>query len=489
MPARRLGQNRRMREADLRRVLLVKAVEEADRDGTLLPPADRASAGREALRALGPGNSEALLAARARVLVERVVARHPFVAQVLAMLAPSRSRTLWLIAAAFVMGLLIPVLDGDRRINVLAFPLFGVVAWNLAVYAVSIPWILRRTPRGETALRAGLATTGSWLARRVIERSHAFNAPLAEGLRAFARDWFEASRVLHLTRAARGLHLAAAALGVGLVASLYVRGLAFDYRAGWESTFLDAGSARALLAAIYGPASWLTGIEIPGAASLEAMRWDAGSGGVRAADWIHLIAATVALYVIAPRLALAFEAAIRAVRLQRHLPPPPMLEAHFRSAFANVEGAVPRASAIVMPYACELSPAALARLVAWVQQAAGGPVDVSARESMPYGEEESYLESWEQRAGGADVIVLPFSLAATPEAENHGLVLSGIRDRVATRPGVRLFVVVDEGPYAERMAAAPERIAERREAWRHFVRAHGLEAAFVRLDDATGTAP
>jgi hypothetical protein len=43
------------------------------------------------------------------------------------------------------------------------------------------------------------------------------------------------------------------------------------------------------------------------------------------------------------------------------------------------------------------------------------------------------------------------------------------------------MVVVDEAPYAERMAGAPERMAQRREAWRAFVRAHGLDAHFASL--------
>jgi glycosyltransferase involved in cell wall biosynthesis len=82
----------------------------------------------------------------------------------------------------------------------------------------------------------------------------------------------------------------------------------------------------------------------------------------------------------------------------------------------------------------------------------------------------------------ADIVVMPFSLATTPEAENHGEVLAGVRDRLAaSRAGARLLVVVDEAPYAERMAGAPDRIAERREAWRAFVRAHGLDAQFVSL--------
>lgn len=478
-----------MQEEVLRRILLVQAVEEADLDGTLLPPADRAAAGREAMRSVGASDPDRLLDARARTLVERLVARHPFVADFLATLAPSRARTVWLIGIAFVLGAAMPVLDGSHRINVLAFPLLGVVAWNFAVYAASVPWILRRTPRGETILRAGLATTGSWLATRVVDRARAFNAPLAHALHTFARGWFEASRPLHLTRAARGLHLAAAALGAGLVASLYVRGIAFDYRAGWESTFLDAGSVRVLLNAIYGPASWLTGIPIPDAAGLEAARWDQGlRGGVPAAPWIHLIAATTALYVVVPRLALALEAAWRARRLEAHMPRPASLPGYHRAAFARIEGAVARLRAIVMPFACELTPGALARLVAWVQAAAGGPVDVSARESLPYGEEQRYLETFDERGGGtADLVVLPFGLAATPEAENHGVVLAGVRDKLAAgHPGARLVVVIDEAPFAARMAATPQRIEERREAWRSFVKAHGLQAEFARLDEPEG---
>jgi len=78
-------------------------------------------------------------------------------------------------------------------------------------------------------------------------------------------------------------------------------------------------------------------------------------------------------------------------------------------------------------------------------------------------------------------VVLPFSLASTPEAENHGVVLTGVRDRIAARPGARLVVLVDEAAYAERMAATPERVTERREAWRQFIRAHALEPTFASL--------
>jgi hypothetical protein len=474
-----------MREEDLRKILLVKAVEEADRDASLLPAADRAAAGREAARAAGASATPTqLLAARATPLLDRIVARHAFVARILALLGPSPSTTVALVAAGLVVGALLPVLDGSQRINVLAFPLLGVVAWNFAAYAFLAVAALRRGPAPAAWLRSAIASVGSWIATRGIARARAFDATLAGALEAFAREWYAAVKPLLLARAARGLHLAAAAVGVGLVASLYVRGLAFDYRAGWESTFLDGPGARTLLAVLYGPASWITGIPVPSVAELEAARWrPGGTGGEPAARWIHLIAATAVIYVIAPRLLLAGVAAVKAARLALRAPEPATLPTYFRAAFSAVDGVVPRAKAIVMPYACDLSPGALARLIAWIPQAAGGPLDVEARDSVPYGEEEQYLDSFAGRGGDrADIVLLPFSLATTPETENHGAVIAGVRDRMAAREGSRLWIVVDEAPYSQRMAGAPERIAERREAWKSFARAHGVEATFVSLD-------
>ena len=75
---------------------------------------------------------------------------------------------------------------------------------------------------------------------------------------ALARDWTALAAPLYAARAARILHLAAAALALGVVVGLYVRGIAFEYRATWESTFLDAPTVRTLLAFAYAPGAWLT---------------------------------------------------------------------------------------------------------------------------------------------------------------------------------------------------------------------------------------
>ena len=64
-----------MREELLRSVLMVKAIEEVDLAGTILPPGDRAQATREAMRALGIAPDDAGPAADdaklARALADR----------------------------------------------------------------------------------------------------------------------------------------------------------------------------------------------------------------------------------------------------------------------------------------------------------------------------------------------------------------------------------------------------------------------------------
>ncbi len=465
-----------MHESDLRAVLLVKAIEESDREGLVLPRADRLAAAREAKRAAAPDP----LAHRARALLAKVVARHPFVGQVAAL----AGGVPWVGTAALAAGLLLgaglSALDGTRRINVLAFPLLGLVAWNLAVYAVVIAGWARSRGRAPPrrwlpalAARAALARAAARIAR-----SRAFDALLGEALSRFALAWQEAARPVLVARAARTLHLAAAAAGAGLVAGLYLRGIAFDYRAGWESTFLDAHGAHALLTVLYGPASWVTGIGVPDVAHLEAIRWRDAGGGEGAGPWIHLLAATAVLYVVIPRLALALASGAFIARWSRAAPAPASLAPYAREAFRGVGGLVEHARAAVFPVAYEPSGNALARLRTLLAGEIGERPAIEVRPPVRYGEEEAFAQALEA-VDAAGALVLLFSLAATPEDENHGLVMAAAREHMAGAGG-QLLVLVDEGPYRARMGTG-ERLAARRLAWSEFVAARGLEPRIVDL--------
>ena len=174
--------------------------------------------------------------------------------------------------------------------------------------------------------------------KRLVARSAAFNAVLAEALGRFVAEWSEAARPLLIARAVRLFHLCAAAVGIGLIAGLYLRGIALDYRAGWESTFLDARQVRALIAVLYGPASALTGIAIPDADHLAALRWE---GGRRRRERGALDPSARSHRPAVHRAAAPAACARRTVSLwrrSRNAPLPPALVPYFRSAFASVHG-------------------------------------------------------------------------------------------------------------------------------------------------------
>lgn len=485
-----------MRQDELRSVLLVKAIEEVDRAGTLIPPADRAAAAREARR--GGGDAAALFeqgtlseaaqqiaVTRTRILLGKIVARHPFVDTV-RNLAGGPAWAGWiLVALGLLLGFALSTLDGTRRINILAFPLLGVVLWNLAVYvAIFAAWTRARPTTKRPRLPEMLAHLGMGRVSRLVAKSGAFNASLAGALGRFTREWFEVARPLLVARATRVFHLSAAAVGIGLILGLYLRGIAFDYQAGWESTFFDASRVRAALSAIYGPASFITGIPIPDAAHLEAIRWKNGAGGEPAAAWIHLLAASVALFVALPRLALALLATAFISRWSRRAPLPPSLTAYFRTTFGALGGVIGSGLVTVIPYAYEPSAASRAGLRALLRPALGESLTLDAHAPVRYGAEDEFLQGLGD-AGKPEVVVLLFNLSATPEEENHGAVIAGVRDWLAAKhPHAKLLVLVDEGPYAARMAAdggADARVAERRHAWQQFVAAHGLGACIVNL--------
>lgn len=490
-----------MRQDELRSVLLVKAIEEGDRAGTLMPLADRIAAARDARRAGGhaavPDDviehgtlSEAaqrMGVERTKILLGKIVTRHPFVDTVLNLAGGPAWVTWVLVATGLLLGLTLSALDSTRRINILAFPLLGVVLWNFAIYvAIFAGWLRARptTKRPGRRLPEMLAHLGMGRVSRLVAKSGAFNALLAEALGRFTKEWFGVARLLLVARATRVVHFSAAAVGLGLIAGLYLRGIAFDYEAGWESTFFDASKVRGVLSVLYGPASFITGIPIPDVAHLEAIRWTDGAGGERAAAWIHLLTATVALFVVLPRLALAVLATIFIWRWSRRAPLPPSLTAYFRTAFGALGGVIGRGLVAVIPYSYEPSAAARAGLRALLPPALGESLTLDARAPVRYGDEEEFLRGLGD-SGKPDVVVLLFNLAATPEEENHGAVLAGVRDWLAAKqPHTQLLVLVDEGPYAARMAAdgsSNARVAERRHAWQEFVAAHGLGTCIVNL--------
>lgn len=290
-----------MNEDEARQVVLLQAREQgSDPVGTHTPlwtAEDRSWATRQAVSAVGEeAGPERLVLARTAVALQRLLPRD---ASGKAWLQRRAWHPAWVVLAGvlgLVAGLVVDQLGLPQRVNLLAPAVWALVAWNALVYlALLLPSPLK-------GLRSG------WM--RLFQKGD-------EGL---ASLWADRAAPLNLSRLALVLHVAAAALALGLIAGLYLRGMVLDYRAGWQSTFLDAPVVQAALNLLLAPAQWLTGIAVPDVAPLRI-----GPGAdaqASAAPWIHLLAATLAWAVVLPRLLLAAVAAGRARRLASRFPLP-----------------------------------------------------------------------------------------------------------------------------------------------------------------------
>lgn len=295
----------------------------------------------------------------------------------------------------------------------------------------------------------------------------------------FATDWAQASARLTATRVARVLHVSAIAFALGALAGLYVRGLAFEYRAGWESTFLDAQALRTVLDFILMPASLITGIALPDVERLEAMRLP-GTPGENAAPWIHLYAVTIALVVLVPRTLLALYDRALEHRLARSFELPAS-DRYFASLVREHSGE----AALVLVVPCHFSPSPQSTLTLGTMLGTvfGPTLRLLVGETVAYGDEEN-VDAALASAPDAAVVIALFSSSATPEAETHGVFITRL---LPARPhGSDFVALVDESAFATRFggddATSNRRRDERRRAWKRLLAAYECRPVFVDLE-------
>src|SRR5687768_18613918 len=106
-----------MNEHDALAVTAVRAIETADRERTLWTDADRSWASRAAAEVVGDrADSDAFVARRARLALERLSERYPPLRKAVAVLYWRRWIGVTIILIAFLLGLAIDRLADTRRI-------------------------------------------------------------------------------------------------------------------------------------------------------------------------------------------------------------------------------------------------------------------------------------------------------------------------------------------------------------------------------------
>jgi hypothetical protein len=462
-------------------VAAVQVVETADRAGTYWTDADRAWASQAAAAAVGESaQPEVFVSERARLALERLQETFPALRQGLHALQWRRWVGTAALLVAFVVGLLADRIGDSHRINVLAPPVLLLLVWNLLVYLVLLLGPLLRWGRLQMPdlLRSVVTGIGAGWRRRGGRRGA---TPSGPWLTAIAAEWAVLSAPLYRARATRLLHLGAAMLALGVIAGLYLRGLALEYRATWESTFLEPTTVHALLSVVLAPGAWLGQLPLPDLARVAAIR---APGSEIAASWLHLMALSLLALVVLPRLLLTVVAAWRELRLARSLPLS-LESAYFRRMLRGFH--VAPNHAVVLPYAYTPGERALTGLQALLQRLLGGAVSAHHVAPVAYGEDETAdAPDWSSQPGTR---VLLFNMAATPERETHGaFAQTVVKQSGSAEP---LLVVVDETSFAARAGDDPQRLEQRRKAWRELLATVRVAPAFVNLaepDPATADA-
>ncbi len=424
-------------------------------------------------------DADAYLARRTHHAMQRLAPREPQVARALAVRVWRPRWAVVLTLIAFVLGLLADSIGSAQRINLLAPPLWGVVVWNLVVYVILIGHGLARLlrhepPRGGAIARLAQRLTGAGVP---LDVAGDHDSGSARALQTFATLWAARSAPLAGARGALVLHLAAAALALGLVAGLYARGLVLDYRAAWQSTFLSADAAHALLGAGLGPAAAISGIALPDAVGLVALRAAHGdaAAGASAAPWIHLLALTLLLFVIAPRAGLVAWSGWRALRLARHFVLP-RDDAYLQALRRSRHGEA--AHVQVLPYAQTPTTQAMHELHAMLAAVLGDDAQTQVLNTVPFGTEDEWLDGPDLPASTTHAIAL-FDLAATPEVEAQGRLMQHLAQRVPG--GAVTLALVDASAFGARFASEPARVAQRRETWCALAARSGMRIAIVDL--------
>jgi hypothetical protein len=473
-----------MNEQVARRVVLVRSIENADTGHEVLSEDDRKYASRsarelaawQAADSKSAATQEHFLQQRSEQILKRLAERTPA-------FAAFQKRGLGLpgvwaalpVLSLFAGALLDRIAD-PHRVDLLSAPLLFIIGWNLLVYLVLLVWALvpgRKTGWAGQGLLRRLSVGKLALPRKLP-------APLSRGLGNFLSEWALLSEPLTRARLSRTVHLSAAAFALGAVLSLYARGLLTQYVAGWESTFLDAAQVHTLLSWLFKPAlflfPFLQGFSL---ADIEALRFSARTPAGGGERWVHLYGATIMLLVVLPRLLLAAFAGWRARRMARHFPLD--LEHPYFRKLADSIGAGTPAVLRVLPYSYTLDEARDRGLWTVAAMALGAQARVLLRPTVPYGEEPK--EALREHAfddAGVTVTAALFSLAATPEKENHGAFL----DYLGRNSKRGLAVLLDESSLVERgagQAGLEARIAERISLWRQFCSFHGTAATVVNL--------
>lgn len=436
---------------------------------------DANRATRQAALAIGESATAAdFLVARARIVEKMIMQKNPMLKpRALKFLAPA-----WLswalFAAAFIFGLLTDQITAtENRINLLAFPFFGVLIWNVLVYLCSLlSTLVRHRPSDILGFRR--------LFEFIEDRFVSTDKLNSLHLRALAQPFTR-----HV--ASRAFHLAALGFVLGIIASVFLRGIGTAYVVGWESTWF-AESPEVVYSIIlwtYGAMTECIG-PMPNILELANMRFDRMAihgTDASASVWLLRMIVMLSIIVVIPRLLMVIYHTIQIARLKHHFPLD--IEQRYFSHILRTW----RAEAMTLDLLVPITNDSQATVESAYRLA----------EAMGFNLSEVKNHVWDLHSDDAPISLQVVSqsqqvwalmnASTTPEAEVQGAAIEAVKNRIGK---TTLVILVDMAGYMARFGDFSDRVTFRKELWKEFAEQLGVPVVFyhagVRPDDATCTA-
>jgi hypothetical protein len=484
-----------LKQEKLQVVLLVKALEEADKKGEVIPFADRDRATSAALRANGlpvegpvPDVAAEKLSQtiydRAESLLKGVITRYPVVDDLLTLGSWRKWVAGAVLAGAALSGFAMSAIPD--RINILDWTYLGLIVWNVAVYVlIALGGLLPLSVEGpgiSRLLRVGARWVEGRLTRVLARTS--LSEMLIDVSQRFFEDWRKAASAVAAQRVRLLLHVAAAFVAGGVIVGLYAH--AFDERhvVHWESDLLQAPQVKQYIDLLFsGPASLLN-IPLPNSIQ-DYVEMDGGVHGNasnQVTPWLNLFSVVLLVTVIVPRLGLAGIAWFKSGWLQRksHLPDS-MID--YSRATLGVAASTPRATFLVFPYEYRPASEIQARVDAHIRRHFGRGTQSQVQPVIDAGEEHQIESATRPPANAAGGWLVLVSLAVRPSSKAYGVMIKAIRESASSiQGGMLLQLLVDESTYVRRFipSSLRLRLAERRRRqWRRFASAHRIDISFL----------
>lgn len=466
----------------LSKILLVQAFEESDHQGKFLPLSTRHHATQQA-RAHGHSlekdstdTSVDFLKKRTEIIWAFVKQSYPNLTQVWSRPQPHIPVSL-VALPAFVAGLLVNGLGTSQRVNLLNFPLLLILGWNVGIYLITSIMTVLKSSTTSTWMNLPLHWLAKWARQwetpawpSIKSLDSAAAVWIRKGTQRFTNVYWKETRHLWRQRLRLTLHLGAACMALGIVLGLYIRGLALDYQATWESTFLAADQVHTFLHILLGPAAWLLQHPFPAVSDIVSLQ--APQHGP-AGPWIHLWAMTALAVIVIPRSLMAWIGQ-RSLKRAREAFALPLHDPYFVHLLAPDRGQGVRVA--IMPYSYQPSSGATAFLESCFLDLFGNLSTLQWQPPVPFGQENP---GWPEVSTSAQTLVVIFNAGQTPEWEVQGEWLNLVQTQMsASQSLTKLLVILDEEQY--RQTVDQVRSSERRQTWQRLGTQYHL--TFVPFD-------